>query len=79
MTFFFGDGSDSHCWFLWNVSPVYRTVHRHLLDDCSHNVHYVVNFKSVMENFVLNRMLRLQKEDASIARNCIVCMSHDFQ
>jgi len=40
-----------------------------------HNVQYCMNLKSVTENFVLQKMFQLQKEDAS----CPVCMSCDFQ
>jgi hypothetical protein len=67
----FGDGSDSHCRFLWNVTA---SLPNCVLSGCSHNVHYCTNLKSVMENFVQHKMFQLQKADAS----CTVCMSCDF-
>jgi len=71
ISLFFGDGSDNHCKFLWNVIT---SLPNCVSSDCSHNVHYCMNLKSVMENFVLHKMFQLQKADASRT----VCMSCDF-
>jgi len=54
---------------------VHQTVCRHLLADCSLNVQYCMNLKSVIENLVLHKMFQLQTEDATWT----VCMSCDFQ